>query len=52
MLRSLFSRTTANEKGMKLKFIKEDNSWVVLKGHSILFIGEQDKCKAYMNNFA
>ena len=36
----------------KRKFNKEENSWVVLKGHSIMFIGGEDQCKTYINNFS
>lgn len=51
MLKSLFSRREVNGKGFKLKFNKEDNSWMVVKGHSIMFVGEELQCKQYMKNF-
>ena len=52
MLQALFSRTKDTGKTLKLKFNKEENSWVVLKGHSIMFIGGEDQCKTYINNFS
>lgn len=52
MMKKLLSKFKTNEGGFKLKFSKEDNSWVVLKGHMIMFIGEQEQCKTYMSNFA
>ncbi|MEO9802196.1 MAG: hypothetical protein ABJF04_03060 [Reichenbachiella sp.] len=52
MLQALFSRTKDTGKHLKLKFSKEDNSWVVLKGHSIMFIGGEDQCKTYITNFS
>ena len=52
MLNALFSTGKANGKGFKLKFSKTDNTWVVIKGHSIMFMGEEEQCKTYMTNFA
>ncbi|WP_158233331.1 hypothetical protein [Reichenbachiella sp. 5M10] len=52
MLKSLFSKNSNKEQTLKLKFSKEDNSWLVLKGHSIMFIGQQEQCKLYMSNFS
>ncbi|SHJ40829.1 hypothetical protein SAMN04488028_10113 [Reichenbachiella agariperforans] len=53
MFKALFSRNTdPTDKKLKLKFSKEDNSWLVLKGHSIMFIGQQDQCKTYISNFS
>ncbi|MEP2026890.1 MAG: hypothetical protein ABJH98_08895 [Reichenbachiella sp.] len=52
MLQALFSRTKETSRSLKLKFNKEDKSWVVLKGHSIMFIGGEDQCKTYINNFS
>lgn len=51
MLKSLFSWKKVGENGFKLKFSKEDNSWMVLKGHSIMFIGEELQCRQYLKNF-
>lgn len=52
MLSSLFSKNKNNEKSLKLKFDKQDNTWVVLKGHSIMFMGQEDQCRTYMSQFA
>ncbi len=51
MLKSFFSKTKSDTKGLKLKFDKQDKIWQVLKGHSIMFIGQEEKCKTYMSNF-
>ena len=52
MLQALFSRTKDTGKSLKLKFDKGEKSWTVLKGHSIMFIGGEDQCKTYINNFS
>lgn len=52
MLKSIFSKHTSTDKKLKLKFSKEDNSWLVLKGHSIMFIGREEQCKTYISNFS
>ncbi|MEP3388347.1 MAG: hypothetical protein ABJO02_09185, partial [Reichenbachiella sp.] len=52
MLQALFSRTKDTSQSLKLKFNKNEKSWVVLKGHSIMFIGGEDQCKTYINNFS
>lgn len=51
MLRTLFSKKNANGKGFKLKYNKEDDSWMVVKGHSIMFMGEELQCRQYLKNF-
>lgn len=51
MLNALFSRSKRNEASLKLKFDKQDKTWLVLKGHSIMFMGQEDQCKTYINQF-
>ena len=51
MINALFSNKRSKEKSLKLKYNKQDNTWVVLKGHSIMFMGQQEQCKTYMNQF-
>ncbi|UXP31477.1 hypothetical protein N6H18_14080 [Reichenbachiella agarivorans] len=52
MIRSLFFKDNDKESTLKLKFSKEDNAWLVLKGHSIMFIGAEAQCKMYISNFS
>lgn len=52
MLSTLFSKGKANGKGFKLKFSKNENTWLVIKGHSIMFMGGEEQCKTYISNFA
>lgn len=47
-LSKLFSKKT-NEQ-LVMKFSKEDNAWLVMKGYNILYIGNEPQCNAYMWN--
>jgi len=35
---------------IKLKFMKDENTWHVLKGQSILYVGEKELCRKYINH--
>jgi len=52
MFNLFFNKEKNLGSGFKLKFSKPENSWIVTKGHSIMYIGGQDQCKTYMSNFA
>ncbi len=52
MINSIFSRNNTKEKSLKLKFDKHDNTWLVFKGDSIMFMGPQEQCKTYINQFS
>ena len=41
-----------NSDTLKLKFEKADNTWYVMKGHRIMYIGEKQKCEYYIQNFS
>ncbi len=33
-----------------MKYSKEDDAWLVMRGNSILFVGDEKQCNAYMWN--
>jgi len=37
------------ENSLKINFIKGDNTWHVTNEHAIMYIGDQDSCKTYIN---
>lgn len=37
---------------LRLKYSKDDNVWLVMKEHSILFMGDEMQCNIYLRNFA
>ena len=51
MINALFSRNKSKQDSLKMKFDKQDKIWVVLKGQSIMFMGQQEQCKTYINQF-
>lgn len=51
IFKSLFSKKN-NPNGLKLTFSKEENNWRVTKGHVIMYLGDEEQCKNYMNNIA
>lgn len=52
MLKSLFSKKSANGKGLKLRFSKSEQTWQVLKGYSIMYVGGETECRNYMQNIS
>ncbi|WP_162555663.1 hypothetical protein [Reichenbachiella versicolor] len=51
MIKSLLRKVRPQEGALKLKFNKEEGIWMVLKGHSIMFMGQEEQCKTYMSQF-
>jgi len=47
-LTKLFSKKSSNQ--LVIKFSKQDNLWLVMKGYDILYIGDEPQCNAYMWN--
>jgi hypothetical protein len=51
-LSKIFAQPTRSNNQLILKFSKDDNTWQVMKGYSIMFIGSETACNTYMSNFA
>lgn len=53
-MNTLFERILgkSNHNKLKLKFEKAENTWYVMQGHRILYIGEKQMCESYMKNFS
>lgn len=49
IIKSLFSKKN-NPNDLKLRFSKRENNWRVTKGHAIMYLGDEEQCKNYMNN--
>ena len=47
----LLGQTQEDEGKLKLKFNKRDNIWQVLKGKSIVCMGEEVLCRRYLRNY-
>lgn len=47
-LTKLFSKKSSNQ--LVIKFSKQDNLWLVMKGYDILYIGDEPQCNAYIWN--
>jgi hypothetical protein len=47
-LKSLFS---IGRNKLKLKFNKQNNNWMVLREHEIVFMGAENECHTYLSNF-
>ncbi|MEL7147727.1 MAG: hypothetical protein AAFO69_15235 [Bacteroidota bacterium] len=41
-----------NHNKLKLKFEKAEDTWYVMQGHRILYIGEKQMCEMYMSHFS
>ena len=48
-LNKIFNNKEFTIKGYKLKYMKLDNTWHVLKGHVIMFVGDEQVCRNYIN---
>ncbi len=46
---TLFSKNS--KKGLKLKFSKQNDSWIVTRNQEIVFMGGEAQCKTYITNF-
>jgi len=49
ILNSFFSNP-ANSTTLKLRFSKKENVWRVTKGYDIMYMGEKQQCKSYMQH--
>ncbi len=47
-LKTLFGSN--NDGHLKLQFSKADNTWHVLDGLNVVYVGEKDKCLRYMDH--
>lgn len=43
--------TNKQDNGLKLKFSKTNDTWMVVKNRDIVFMGAEEQCKAYIENF-
>jgi hypothetical protein len=50
-LSTIISKVSKPKSELRLKFSKDDNVWLVMKGHSILFMGDEVQCNVYLRNF-
>lgn len=48
-IESIFSKKEKG--GLQLKFSKQNDTWMVVKNHDILFMGGEAQCKTYISNF-
>jgi len=48
-IKSIFSKESDHQ--LKMKFSKQNDSWMVLRNQDIVFIGDENQCKEYMKNF-
>ena len=46
---AMFSKKS--KKGLKLKYSKKDDSWLVIRNQDIVFMGPEAQCKSYIINF-
>lgn len=51
-LSSIIAKVSNSQNQLSLKFSKDDNTWLVMKEYSILFMGDQTQCSAYIKNYA
>lgn len=51
-LSSVIAKLSTSHNHLTLKFSKNDNTWLVMKEYSILFMGDQSQCSAYIKNYA
>jgi hypothetical protein len=49
VLSKLFNAT--QKSGLKLRFSKTQDQWQVLKGMTLLYVGEKSQCERYLENF-
>ena len=47
LIRKLLFSNTADDK-LKLKYDKQEKTWIVRKGGSILYLGSEEQCKKYI----
>ncbi|MEQ8417641.1 hypothetical protein [Imperialibacter roseus] len=48
----VLAQVSKSKDQLTLKFSKDDNTWLVMKEYSIMFIGSETACNTYMRNFA
>ena len=48
-IKSIFSKESDQQ--LKMKFSKQNDSWMVVRNQDIVFIGDENQCKEYMKNF-
>lgn len=51
-LKEFFNRNEYNVRGFVLRYVKHENAWYVEKNNSILFIGDEESSKMYINTIA
>ncbi len=48
----LLAQVSNSKDQLKVKFSKEDNTWLVMRDYSIMFMGNETECSTYMRNFS
>ncbi|MDA0194663.1 MAG: hypothetical protein O2887_06275 [Bacteroidetes bacterium] len=43
------SKNSDNE--LKVKFNKQDNTWMVVRNKEIIFMGDEERCKNFIKNY-